>query len=479
VIRYVFVLLSFALGLMAKPMLVSLPLVLLLIDYWPLRRVGQASGPRAWRRLLVEKVPFLALSAASSIVTFLVQTKAGTVAAVTAVPLSARLANVSVSYIAYLEKALVPVGLSPLYRFSFHLPAWQVAGSALLLVLATGAAFWGGRRHRYLVTGWLWYVVTVLPVSGLVQVGGQAMADRYTYLPLIGIAIMAVWGFRDLIEGLAASAGSGVQGAGEASRLPPRGLWRFLGLGRDARPTTLARLQFGVSGAILLCLAVATRHYVGYWRDSFTLFSRALTVNEANDTAHFNVGLWLATKEGKPREAADHFRRAVQLNAHHAPSRYSLGLCLAQLGDLAGAAQAYREALAVDPAYAFAHHNLAILLEREGEWPAALEQYEAALKASPQDGVMRQNLANAHNKFGAALKQQGDLKAAEAQFLAATGVEPGHTIARANLAQTFFDEGRYAEAWQAVELCRRYGGSPPPSLLTNLSLRLPQPRPQP
>src|SRR5207302_4681109 len=142
------------------------------------------------------------------------------------------------------------------------------------------------------------------------------------------------------------------------------------------------------AAALMLGLAAVTRHYVGYWQNSFTLFSRALAVNEANDTAHFNLGLWLATKDGKLPEAAEHFRRAATLNPRHAPSRYSLGLCLAGLGDRAQAARLYRETLAVDPAYGPAHHNLAILLEGEGQRAEALDHYQAALKALPHDSAV-------------------------------------------------------------------------------------------
>ena len=437
----------FACGLMSKPMVLTLPLLMLLLDFWPLRRVGEreAGKLQLWGRLLVEKLPLLALSAASAIITFLVQSHGGAVAAVADVPLQARLANVPVAYVSYLARTFFPVGLSPLYPFDFSLPAWRVAGYVILLGLVTVAAVRGARRYRYLLAGWLWYVIALIPVIGLVQVGGQAMADRYTYLPLTGIFIIVVWGTSDLARRFTAQQGRGAGWPG----------WWIAG-----------------TMAVLLCLATASRRYLAYWQNSSTLFSRALAVNEASYAAHFNLGLWLATKEGKRREAAGHFRRAADLNPRHAPSRYSLGLCLAQLGDPVQAAQAYREALAVDPGYGPAHRNLALLLERDGKWAEAFTHYEAALKANPEDPRLRQDLANAHSNFGAALAQQGKLHEAESQFLTATRLNPSNTLAQANLAITLYQEGRYSEAWQAVEACRQHGGSPPAALLTNLSSRL-------
>ncbi|HWX21500.1 MAG TPA: tetratricopeptide repeat protein [Candidatus Binatia bacterium] len=463
---YFLALVFFALGLMAKPMLVSLPVVLLLLDYWPLRRLPAFHGsavtvahsptqpatpspkiPLSLGPLIREKVPFFTLAAASSIVTFMVQSKGGAVAAIATVPLPARLGNVPVAYTGYLAKTFFPVGLSPLYPFDFHLPAWRVAGSVVLLSLVTVTAVRWRRPLPYLFTGWFWYLFTLLPVIGLVQVGGQAMADRYTYVPLIGIFIIVVWGTAGLARRL-----------GVASR----------------RGHGLLALSTGAA-VLAICLAAATRLYLGSWQNSFTLFSRALKVNEANDTAHFNLGLWLATRDGKLREAAEHFRRAASLNPHHAPSRYSLGLCLAQLGDPAQAARLYREALAVAPGYGPAHHNLAILLEQNGQREEALEHYEAALQANPEDLKVRQNLSNAHNNFGAALQQQGKLGEAEAQFQAATRVNPTNTLAHANLAIVLYQEARYPEAWQAVNACRQHGGSVSESLLTNLMQRMPSP----
>jgi tetratricopeptide (TPR) repeat protein len=316
-----------------------------------------------------------------------------------------------------------------------------------LLVAVTVGAWQLRRKFPYLLTGWLWYVVTLLPVIGLIQVGGQAMADRYTYVPLIGIFIAMAWAFWDLARQRVASH-SVPTGKRKLAATPPRASAPGLAPLRASRgeasgqgDQTRTRWAIGASlAAIFLCLAPATRHCVGYWQDSFAVFSRVLSVAEACDTAHFNLGLVLATQQSKFAEAAEHFARAASLNPHHAGARFSLGLCLEKLDDRTQAAHWYREALTVDPANGPAHHNLAICLEVSGQQTEAIAHYEAALKAMPQDALVRTNLANAH----------------------------------ANLAASLYTQGRYADAWQAIDSCRRYGGVPPPALLTNLMEQLPQ-----
>ena len=258
---YIAVLVSFALGLMSKPMAVTLPFVLLLLDYWPLRRFDSAvtafdrlygapdSGKAASaRRLTVEKIPLFVLSAVSCAMTLVAQAGGGAVIALEQIPLEARLANAIVSYVDYLGKALWPAGLVMFYPHSGMPPAWKIATCALIIAAATIFAVRGARRYPYVLVGWLWYLGTLAPVIGIVQVGSQAMADRYTYIPLAGIFIALAWALRDCA----------------------------------GKKNDLKKALIVVAAVSLFGLTAAAREQVLTWRDSKTLFGHALQVIEAN-----------------------------------------------------------------------------------------------------------------------------------------------------------------------------------------------------
>ncbi len=288
---YLLALLSFALGLMAKPMLVTLPFVLLLIDYWPLGRLqfGQSNRthesmtPGLQRSsvssLIFEKVPFFAISAVSSTVTYIVQLSAGAMPSQDVLPLQVRTANALVSYISYIGKMIWPHHLAVSYPHpGSNLPLWQIAGASLLLVFISALVIRGAGRFPYLVVGWLWYLGTLVPVIGLVQVGSQAMADRYTYVPLIGLFVIIVWGAPNLVR-----------------------RWRH---GRF--------LLVSSSGVLLLTLMACTWLQTSYWKDSFTLFQRTLDVTADNWRAHNGLGLALEPLDGRGRLTPPRFSKGCQ-----------------------------------------------------------------------------------------------------------------------------------------------------------------------
>ena len=319
--RYLLTLLLFAFGLMAKPMLVTLPFVLLLLDYWPLGRRHLAP-----LRLIREKLPFFALTTISSIITFSVQKSWGAV--ISTLPLKDRIANALVSYVTYIGKTMWPVNLACFYPHPLDtLPRWQVGGSLLLLVGISIFVIRAGRRCPYLPVGWFWYLGTLVPVIGLVQVGAQAMADRYTYIPLIGLFLITAW--------TAAEVGS------KRSRL---------------------RMSLWV-GMLLPFLAVGSWLQAQSWRTSVTLFEHALAVTRNNQIAHNNLGNILA-RQGRFKEASYHLSAAVRLNPNHATSQNNLGSLFMQQGRLQEAIAHLSKAVQIDPEMQEARFNLRIALQR-------------------------------------------------------------------------------------------------------------------
>jgi tetratricopeptide (TPR) repeat protein len=361
--RYLLVVVSFVLGLMSKPMLVTLPCVLLLLDYWPLGRLQRAKGEdrfrhqsldekdqepwqvelrspdfrRALFRLALEKLPLFLLAAASSAITIKAQRMDGALDA-TVLPLGARLANALVSYVGYIYSMVWPDRLAVLYPHPGEsIPVWRVVAAALALVCVTALAIRWSRKFPYLVVGWLWYLGTLVPVIGLVQVGQQAMADRYAYIPLIGLFIIIAWGVDSLTR-----------------RLPSRSYW-------------LA----GVAAALLIALTMATRWQLTHWQNSITLFERALEVTDNNEIAHNNLGVVLVRK-GRLDEGLAHLYEAVRINPDYGTARTNIAITLYQKGNIEAvdesrwpeAVNLYRQALELKPDYAEARQSLDALLEK-------------------------------------------------------------------------------------------------------------------
>jgi tetratricopeptide (TPR) repeat protein len=341
--RYLLVSGAFVLGLMSKPMLVTLPCVLLLLDYWPLGRLRGAvelRSPgfrRTVLRLALEKLPLFLLAAASSAITIKAQRMDGALDA-KALSFGARLSNALASYVGYIYQMIWPERLAVLYPHPGEsIPGWRVAASALALVCVTAAVIRGSRKSPYLMVGWLWYLGTLVPVIGLVQVGQQAMADRYAYVPLIGLFIIIVWGVDEVTR-----------------RLPSRSYW-------------LA----GVAAALLIALMMVTRWQLRHWQNSITLFERALEVTNNNEIAHNNLGAVLVRK-GQLDEGLAHLREAVRLDPAYETARTNIAVTLHQKGNIEAsdesrwqeAVQLYRQALELKPDFAEAQQSLDALLEK-------------------------------------------------------------------------------------------------------------------
>ncbi len=366
--NYGIMLVIYILGLMAKPMLVSLPIILCLLDLWPLKRITFNSGrvSKAIVPLIKEKIPLFALAAASCAVTLWAQKSGGAVARLDVYPLGVRLANALVSYVAYLIKTAWPANLSVLYLHpGRNLPVWQVVCCGVLLLAATTWAIRSVCSRQYVTVGWLWYLITLIPVIGLVQVGKQAMADRYTYVPLIGIFVVLAWGLPDL---LAASDTSPV---------------RF-------RRTLLSLAAIGV----VLILAFTSYRAVGVWRDSISLFSQALKVDPTNALAYNNLGNALVDI-GEFSRAIYCYRKALKYRPEYADARYNLAEAYRQAGDVDKAIAEYKRVIRMYPNYIKARNNLGSVYALQRKYDLAIAQFKAVLKIDPENEGARKNLKNA------------------------------------------------------------------------------------
>jgi len=411
--RYLLVAAPLALGLMAKPMLVTLPFVLLLLDYWPLGRFEPPPPPKEkkgkkkrkappppsrtchlWRPVW-EKAPLFALVALSSVATFLAQQHGGAVRSLQTLPLTARVANAGVAYVSYLAKTLWPQNLAVFYPHAGEdLPVWKFLAAVVLLLAVSAGVLWRLRKSPYLAVGWFWFLGTLVPVIGLVQVGSQAIADRYMYVPLIGLAIMAAWGLTEL--------------AGARRYGPP--------------------ILAAVGGMAVVVMAVLTFVQARYWADNVTLFSRAVAVTTDNDVAQFNLGIALK-RAGRVDEAEAHFLEATRLRRHYVNALIYLGIIAYDRQDHEKAAAYYEEALngpATHPNYPDAWTNLGVVRYAQGRLDEAVTAYTKSLQLRPGH-------ADTHCNLGVALRARGHLDEAEAAFQEALRLRPGHATARSQL----------------------------------------------
>ena len=428
---YFLSLVLFALGLMSKPMLVTVPFVLLLLDYWPLRRFtppilerSQAPlrhpGSPPTLALVLEKVPFLCLAALSSAVTLVAQTCWGAMTSADRVSLGDRWINAIASCCKYLEKTFWPLDLAVFYPHpALHHPApnqwplWQVAIAGLLLLAISAAAFLCRRRQPWFVTGWFWYLGTLVPVIGIIQVGDQAMADRYTYVPLIGIFICLVWG------------------AALAFANAP-----------FAKPVLAALAAVTLAA----CLGL-TRAQLRCWRTNLALFEHALAATTDNPQAHYQVGTELR-QQGNYGQALEHFRAALTADPGLADAWYGQAFTLELLGNQGDAIENYQAALRAKPTHAPAHYRLGRLLERQGRWQEAMEHYLETIRLNPE-------MAEAYYNLGQVLSAHGDPVAgaarfaqAETRFRQSVRLNPGDAEARINLGGVLWRLGRLDEAAQ-------------------------------
>ena len=401
--------LCLALALMAKPMAVTAPFLMLLLDAWPLGRLPLDEKP-TWARLrplLLEKLPLFALVALSSVVTFLAQSRGGGVSSLEVLPLSERLGHAAVSVATYLRMLVWPAGLAVFYPHRGAPAPLELAGAILLLAALTFAAWRARRSAPFLLVGWLWFVGTLVPVIGLVQVGEQSVADRYTYVPYVGLALALAEGARRV-----------------ASR-------------RAAAGVALA----AVGGVALLALAPVARGQVGYWRDGATLFRRTLDVTGENHVAERLLGAALLSS-GDAAGAEPHLREAVRLRPGSAEALNALGVALTQLGrpaDAETALEAFRRAAIADPADAAIRNNLGNALAARGDAPGALAEFREAARLAPSE-------AAGHRNAGLTLAEMGRLEEARATFEEAVRLEPGDASTIGDLANVLAGLGRADEA---------------------------------
>ena len=419
--RYLLVVAAFALGLASKPTLVALPLLLLVLDAWPLGRLRAGTGEAAVRigslvlsrRALLEKVPLLALSLLSCAITIVAQGDA--VQPLERLPLGPRLANAVVSLVVYLRQTLWPVGLSAFYPHPASRPPWEVPLAALLLLGLTATALALRRSRPYLLVGWLWYLLLLLPVIGIVQVGAQAHADRYTYLPQIGLCLLATWAAADAFG---------------ARRL-----------GRAALAGAAAML---LAGSIALANAAAAR-----WRSSEALWTQALASTTGNAVAHANLGVALL-ESGRVAEAIAQLQQALVVNPRHAEAHNNLGFVAFHLGRNDAAIAELEQALALDPGLVRAHLNLGNALLAAGRVDEAIGAYQRALALEP-------GYAEAHNNLGSAWLTRGQMREAIAEYEQALASAPEYGDALQNLAWTLASgpEAALRDGPRAVALAER------------------------
>jgi tetratricopeptide (TPR) repeat protein len=408
--KYLLVLLFFILGLMAKPMLVTLPFVLLLLDFYPLYRFHKsADSNNSYQRpivfrLVLEKIPLFVLVVMSSAMTFYAQKHGGSVASLDTIPIQARIANALVSYVYYILKMIYPSKLAVLYPHSVILPWWQVTGACLLLLSISFLAIRVIKQSPYFVVGWLWYLGTLVPVIGLVQVGSQSMADRYTYIPLIGIFIIIIWSIAEFVT-----------------------RWNDK---KIILPT--------IATAILFVFMTITFLQVGYWENSITLFEHTLEVTSNNRTAHNNLGLALQ-EQGRIDDAIKHYLEALRIKPDYEDAHNNLGLALQEQGRIDDAIKHYLEALRIKPDYEDAHSNLGVALREQGRIDDAIKHYLEALRIKP-------DLEEAHNNLGIALQEQGRIDDAIKHYLEALRIKPDYGETHYNLGNALKEQGRIDDA---------------------------------
>jgi len=465
-LNYALALTFFALGLMSKPMLVTWPLIMLLLDYWPLNRMRNAEcGVRSQRssvaqppagrergeggstlnsqlstiwRLMAEKLPFFALSAVASVVAFVIQQREGAMMMGEGLPLGPRAGNALISYCRYLGKLFWPTNLAFLYPHPGHWPLAKVLAAGGLLLGLSVWVFLSQRRSPFLLMGWLWFVGMLVPVIGLVQVGYQAMADRYTYLPSLGILIAVVWGACELTR-----------------------RW----------PCRLPALWLAGCAAVFLCLGL-TRQQLRTWRDSEAVYRQALAVTKNNYIAHNELGAVLVNR-GKTDEAIQHYQATIRLRPDYAEAHNNLGNALAKQGRPEEAIRELLEALRLRPNDGFIHNNLAVALVKQGRLNEAILHYQDAIRLNSNDSAAHYNLAlllasqgrtdeairhyqdalrlkpnraEAHKNLGLALGKKGQIDQAIGHFQEATRLNPDDPETLYNLGFALEQQGRADEA---------------------------------
>jgi tetratricopeptide (TPR) repeat protein len=407
--RYCLVAALFTAGLLSKPMLVTVPLLLLLLDWWPLGRKER------WQRLVGEKFPLLALSALSCAAAVWAQRQSGSVATIEQLPAGLRLSNAAVSYIRYLLKTVWPADLAVFYPFPIHgIAIWKVTGSLVALAVLSWLAFAGRRRHPWLTVGWYWYVVTLLPVIGIVQVGMQAMADRYLYVPMIGLLIALTWECGDLA----------------------------------ARSKVWARSMRVAAALVLSACALLSWRQIHFWKDGVVLFTHAIEATQDNFTAHNNLGVEL-DRRGRFEEALIHYRETLRIKPgdrhgeeNYAQASFAKGERLFGQGALRDALASFQEGIRYRPRNALAHAYAGLILTQLHQPDAAIGEFHLAIEIDPA-------LARAHLGLGVVLAWSGRAEEAGRAFRAAVLHDPANVEAHYDLGLVQASLGRNLEALES------------------------------
>jgi tetratricopeptide (TPR) repeat protein len=479
---------------MAKPMLVTLPFVLLLLDYWPLQRLESKKSPQeiraeaskqgagnpasagvtssrrrsggerkplsatkkkgesgkmrtgqgiaqssvlvtpevlnpgpqssALRPLLREKIPLFALAALSCIVTYVAQEKGGSVLSFERIGPDLRIANIFVSYIIYIAKSIWPINLAVYYPHRGSWPLWQVLGAVLLLIAVTISVIRTAKRFPYLTMGWLWFTGTLVPVIGIVQVGTQAMADRYTYIPLIGLFVMAAWGIPELLK-----------------KWQPT---RF--------PTPRKKALFGSSAILLLSFSIVTWIQVGYWRNDIALYDHSLKVAGPSDVIYRNRGFAYG-KLGNKRQAISDFDRAIEINRKYLDAYNNRGIAYSELGNYRQAISDYDRAIEINPEYARPYINRGAAYSELGNQRQAISDFDRAIEINPES-------AEAYINRGATYGKLGDQRQAISDYDRAIEINPGYAEAYNNRGVTYGELGNLRQAIsdydRAIEINPKY-----------------------
>jgi tetratricopeptide (TPR) repeat protein len=398
--RYLAVVGFFSLGLMAKPMVVTLPFVLLLLDYWPLQRIqggqtnnhaGKSSPGLPVLPLVYEKIPLFVLAGISCAVTFLAQKKGEALGLLDVYPLLMRVANAVVSYVKYIQKLIWPHDLAILYPYPKVITAWQVFGACAVLGGITFLTIRYRKRFPWLFVGWFWYVGTLVPVIGLVQVGVQSLADRYTYIPLIGLFLILTWGAAALIDN-----------------------WRYKKIALSV-----------ITTAAFFVLITTSWTQVSYWKNSIRLFEHALRVTDGNYVIHNNLGFELALQSQKDK-ALKYYKEALSINPDFELAHVNYGSVLFSQGKREDSFAYYQAVLKARPGFAGVHYNFGVLLLKTGRTDEAVVHFQETLRIKP-------DYAEAYNSLGAAMVSKGKIPEAIAHFKAALQIKPDLADAGTNL----------------------------------------------
>jgi len=442
--RYLATLACFAVGLMSKPMLVTLPVVLLMLDYWPLGRLNREPGgeceapqPRL-ATLVTEKVPFLALSVLSSVITIYAQHHGGAMANLDKAPLGLRAANAVIAYSRYLADTFWPHDLAILYPFPREIALGQLVVAVVAIILISAGVFIVGRKDPWLRVGWLWFLVTLLPVIGLIQVGGQSHADRYTYIPLTGLFIIISWGVPRLLErwkyyreAVILLAGFAVCGMGALT-------WKQIGYWKDSITLFQHTLSVTSNNYLILNNYGIALDQKGDFEAALKLYQQALQVWPRSAHAHNNIGAVYARK-GMYAEAIGHYQEALQIKPDYLMAKVNMGRALSGIGKNEEAVQIFEQVLQQDPSFGDAHLNLALLYLKSGARDKAMPHYQQVLKQDPRS-------PKAPLMMGVEMVQQDRIEDAGVFFAQAVQIAPDSLEAQFNMGVFLAKQGRTAEA---------------------------------